>query len=88
MVDGALCRGREEGRPGIARGDGSARLANGCFSRRAAKRRLTLVPELPRPVYGVVSDFLEEAVELFPPREEAQAVVQAWDRDAPSMRGN
>jgi hypothetical protein len=35
-----------------------------------------------------VSDFLEEAVELFPIREEAQAVVQAWDRDAPSMREN
>jgi hypothetical protein len=28
-------------------------------------------------LYGVVSDFLEEAVELFPAREEAEAVVHA-----------
>jgi hypothetical protein len=33
--------------------------------------------------YGVVSDFLDEAVELFPTREEAAAVVLAWDEDEP-----
>ncbi len=37
--------------------------------------------------YGVVSDFLGEAVELFPTREHAEAVVQAWDRDEPDQAG-
>jgi hypothetical protein len=33
--------------------------------------------------FAVVSDLLQEAVELFTSREEAEAVVQAWDRDEP-----
>ena len=33
--------------------------------------------------YGVVSDSLQEALEFFPTREEAEAIVQAWDRDEP-----
>lgn len=37
--------------------------------------------------YGVVSDFLDEAVELFPTRAEADAVVEAWDRDEPNQAG-
>jgi hypothetical protein len=37
--------------------------------------------------YGVVSDSIEEAVELFPTREEAEAIVQAWDRDEPQQAG-
>jgi hypothetical protein len=32
--------------------------------------------------YGVVSASTEEAVELFTSREEAEAVVQAWERRA------
>jgi hypothetical protein len=34
-----------------------------------------------------VSDSTEEAVELFPTREEAEAIVQAWDRDEPDQAG-
>jgi hypothetical protein len=30
--------------------------------------------------WAVVSDSTEEAVELFTTREEAEAIVQAWDR--------
>ena len=37
--------------------------------------------------YGVVSDSIEEAVELFPTREEVEAIVQAWDRDEPEQAG-
>jgi hypothetical protein len=37
--------------------------------------------------YGVVSDSTEEAVELFTSREEAEAIVQAWDRDEPEQVG-
>jgi hypothetical protein len=37
--------------------------------------------------YCVVSDSIEEAVELFPTREEAEAIVQAWDRDEPNQVG-
>jgi hypothetical protein len=37
--------------------------------------------------YGVVSDSTEEAVELFTSGEEAEAVVQAWDRDEPGQAG-
>jgi hypothetical protein len=37
--------------------------------------------------YGVVSDSTEEAVELFTRREEAEAIVQAWDRDEPDQAG-
>jgi hypothetical protein len=36
--------------------------------------------------WAVVSDSTEEAVELFPSREEAEAIVQAWDRDEPDWR--
>ena len=36
--------------------------------------------------YAVVSDELEEAVELLPTREEAEA-VQAWDREEPDQAG-
>jgi hypothetical protein len=37
--------------------------------------------------YGVVSDFLGEAIELFSTREEAEAVVRAWDEDEPERAG-
>jgi hypothetical protein len=37
--------------------------------------------------WAVVSDSTEEAVELFPTREEAEAIVQAWDRDEPGQAG-
>jgi hypothetical protein len=37
--------------------------------------------------YGVVSYSTEEAVELFTTREEADAIVQAWDRDEPEQVG-
>jgi hypothetical protein len=33
--------------------------------------------------WAVVSDSTEEAVELFTRREEAEAIVQAWERDEP-----
>jgi hypothetical protein len=35
--------------------------------------------------WAVVSDSTEEAVELFTSREEAEAIVQAWDRDDPDQ---
>jgi hypothetical protein len=38
--------------------------------------------------YGVVSEATEEAVELFTSREEAEAIVQAWDRDEPDQVGS
>jgi hypothetical protein len=34
-----------------------------------------------------VCDSLQEAVELFPTRHEAEAIVQAWDRDEPDQVG-
>ena len=37
--------------------------------------------------YGVVSDSVQETVELFTSREEAEAIVQAWDRDKPDQAG-
>jgi hypothetical protein len=37
--------------------------------------------------WAVVSDSTEEAVELFTRREEAEAIVQAWDRDEPEQAG-
>jgi hypothetical protein len=37
--------------------------------------------------WAVASDSTEEAVELFPTREEAEAIVQAWDRDEPAWQG-
>jgi hypothetical protein len=37
--------------------------------------------------YGVVSDSTAEAVELLPTREEAEAIVQARDRDEPDQAG-
>jgi hypothetical protein len=37
--------------------------------------------------YGVVSDALDEAVELFTTREEAEAIVANWDRDDPARTG-
>jgi hypothetical protein len=44
--------------------------------------------ELPLVLFcGVVSDSIEEAVELFPTREEAEAIVRAWDRDEPDEAG-
>jgi hypothetical protein len=38
-------------------------------------------------VWAVVSDSLQEAVELVTSREEAEAIVQAWDRDEPERAG-
>jgi hypothetical protein len=37
--------------------------------------------------WAVVSDSTEEPVELFTSREEAAAIVQAWDRDEPDQAG-
>ena len=37
--------------------------------------------------WAVVSDSTEEAVELVTRREEAEAIVQAWDRDEPDHAG-
>jgi hypothetical protein len=37
--------------------------------------------------YGVVSGSLQKAVELFATYEEAEAIVQAWDRDEPEQVG-
>jgi hypothetical protein len=37
--------------------------------------------------WAVVSDLTEEAVELFTTREEAEAIVQAWDVDEPEQVG-
>ena len=37
--------------------------------------------------WAVVSDLTGEAVELFTRREEAEAIVQAWDRDEPEQAG-
>jgi hypothetical protein len=36
---------------------------------------------------GVVSDSTEEVVELVTTRQEADAIVQAWDRDEPDQAG-
>jgi hypothetical protein len=38
-------------------------------------------------LYGVVSDFLDQAVDLYPTRQEAEAVVDAWDEDEPGQAG-
>jgi hypothetical protein len=35
--------------------------------------------------YGVVRVSAEETVELLTSREEAEAIVQAWDRDEPDQ---
>lgn len=37
--------------------------------------------------YGVVSGLLEEAIELFVDRRDAELVVAAWDRDEPDHAG-
>jgi hypothetical protein len=37
--------------------------------------------------WAVVSDSTEKAVELFTTREEAEAIVHAWDRDEPDQVG-
>ena len=37
--------------------------------------------------YGVVDDNLEEAIELFTNRREAERVVERWDRDEPDRAG-
>jgi hypothetical protein len=37
--------------------------------------------------WAVVSNSLQEAVELFTSREEAEAVVEAWNRDEPDEAG-
>jgi hypothetical protein len=38
-------------------------------------------------LYGVVCDPLNEAVELFATRREAELVVENWDRDEPEPAG-
>jgi len=43
--------------------------------------------EVPFRFYGVVDDFLGEAVELFLDRREAERVVRDWDRDEPDQAG-
>jgi hypothetical protein len=40
-----------------------------------------------RRFWAVVSDETEEALELFTSREEAEAIVQAWDRGEPEQAG-
>jgi hypothetical protein len=37
--------------------------------------------------WAVVSDSTEEAVELLVSREEAEVIVQAWDRNEPDQAG-
>jgi hypothetical protein len=37
--------------------------------------------------WAIVSDSLQEAVELVTSREQAEAIVQAWDRDEPDQAG-
>jgi hypothetical protein len=37
--------------------------------------------------WAVVSGSTGDAVELLPTREEAEAIVQAWDRDEPEQAG-
>jgi hypothetical protein len=37
--------------------------------------------------WAVVSNSTEEALELVTSREEAEAIVRAWDRDEPDWRG-
>jgi hypothetical protein len=37
--------------------------------------------------WAVVSDSIEQAVELFTTRQEAKAIVRAWDRDEPEQAG-
>jgi hypothetical protein len=37
--------------------------------------------------YGVISKALGDAVELFATREEAEAVVHAWDENEPDQAG-
>jgi hypothetical protein len=37
--------------------------------------------------YGVVDSWLEEAVELFVRREDAERLVRDWDREAPERAG-
>jgi hypothetical protein len=37
--------------------------------------------------WAVVSDLTDEALELSTRREEAEAIVQAWDRDEPEQAG-
>jgi hypothetical protein len=37
--------------------------------------------------YGVVDPWLEEAVELFLRREDAERVVRDWDRHEPELAG-
>jgi hypothetical protein len=37
--------------------------------------------------WAVVSDSLQEAVELVTSREQAEAIVRAWDRDEPDQAG-
>jgi hypothetical protein len=37
--------------------------------------------------YGVVDSGLEEAVELYLRREDAERVVRDWDREAPEQAG-
>ncbi len=37
--------------------------------------------------YGVVADSLEEAIELFTERREAELVAENWNRDEPERAG-
>ena len=37
--------------------------------------------------YGVVDDWLGEAIELFLSRRDAERVVEDWDRDEPEQAG-
>jgi hypothetical protein len=37
--------------------------------------------------YGVVCDSLEEAIELFTDRRQAELVVENWNRDEPERAG-
>ena len=37
--------------------------------------------------YGVVDSWLEEAVELFLRRDDAERLVRDWDRDEPEQAG-
>jgi hypothetical protein len=72
----------------------STRWKAGGSSCRRADKRSALAAEAARrclacanALLAVVSDSIKEALELFTSREEAEAIVQAWDVDEPEQVG-
>jgi hypothetical protein len=66
-----------------------ARAAPNRLAAMARTRKENGIPVYPAHVlfWAVVSDSLQEALELFPTRAEAEAVVRAWDREEPDQQG-